>query len=164
MEWKPIKGFEGLYAISIDGVIKSLSRNVVKAQSTNNWGYKTVSLFKDGKHYHKFVHRLIAETFIPPFCGEQINHIDGNKSNNSVENLEWCVGSENMTHAFEKGLHSKVVPVKIVELDRTFPTISEAARFVDGNVSGIWRCLSGRNKTHRGYHFERVAEVANDTD
>jgi hypothetical protein len=166
----PVKGFEGLYEVSENGDVISLERTVqnrgrmmrvkgtVLKPSENDWGYKIVNLYKDGKQHGKQVHRLVAEAFIYPFSGEQVNHIDGNKYNNSVENLEWCSGSENMEHAYKNGLHSKATPVRIVELDTVFPSISEAARYVDGKVSGIWRCLSGRNKTHRGYHFEPYKE------
>lgn len=170
MRWMPVKGFEGLYEVSENGDVLSVARTVpnrgrmmkvkgtVLKQSTNDWGYQIVNLYKDGKQHCRQIHRLVAEAFIHPFSGEQVNHIDGNKFNNSVENLEWCSGSENMEHAYKNGLHSKAMPVRIVELDMVFPSISEAARFVDGKVSGIWRCLSGRNKTHRGYHFEPYKE------
>ena len=63
-----------------------------------------------------------------------------------------------MKHAYKNGLHTKVRAVRAVELNMVFPSISEAARYVDGKASGIWRCLSGRNKTHRGYHFEPYKE------
>lgn len=172
MIWKPVVGFEGLYEVSNTGVVKSLFRTVKSKGSKkvvperilkprlDEWGYEGVSLCKNGKQYGKLVHRLVAEAFISPFGGDQVNHIDGNKLNNRVENLEWCTGSENMKHAYKNGLHTKVKAVRAVELNMVFPSISEAARYVDGKVSGIWRCLSGRNKAHRGYHFEAYKEDA----
>ncbi len=172
MEWRQVKGYEGIYEISENGEVKSVSRKVpnkgtemtvaekILKPMVDDWGYKKVTLHKDGKPNQKFVHRLLAEVFVPPYCGEQVNHIDGDKSNNSISNLEWCTGSENMAHAYKCGLHEKAVPVRIVELGMEFPSISETARFINGKVSGIWRCLSGRNKTHRGYHFEEVKEDA----
>lgn len=170
MIWKPVVGFEGLYEVSNTGIVKSLFRTVkskggkkvvtekILKPRLNEWGYEGVSLCKNGKQCDKLVHRLVAEVFISPFGGNQVNHIDGNKRNNRVENLEWCTGSGNMKHAYKNGLHTKVRAVRAVELNMVFPSISEAARYVDGKASGIWRCLSGRNKTHRGYHFEPYKE------
>ena len=113
---KPIKGFEGLYEISDDGYVISLSR--VLPTPTANYtlkerktkGYKTKKGYfafdfrrRGGKCV--FVHKLVAEAFIPnPENKPQINHKDGNKENNCVENLEWCNNSENQIHAFKNGL------------------------------------------------------------
>ena len=168
--WKDINGFEGKYQISEDGQVRSMDR-IVQNKGRNmtvngrvlkpwidTWGYENVCLFKNGAGHSKKVHRLIAEAFIPPYTGAQVNHIDGNKLNNSIENLEWCTGSENMHHAYHNGLHSGVTPVVLVEFGIRFPTIEEAAKFVDGKHSGIRRCLSGRNKTHRGFHFVKAEE------
>ena len=67
-----------------------------------------------------------------------------------------------MLHAYHNGLHSGATPVILVELGIQFPTIEEAARFVNGKHSGIRRCLTGRNKTHRGFHFVRAEEDDHD--
>ena len=174
MEWKDINGFEGKYQISEDVRVRSIGRVVknkcgtmtVNERILTPWihtcGYKHVCLCNDGKCQSKKVHRLIAEAFVPPYSGEQVNHIDGDKLNNSIENLEWCTGSENMLHAYHNGLHSGATPVILVELGIQFPTIEEAARFVNGKHSGIRRCLTGRNKTHRGFHFVRAEEDDHD--
>lgn len=174
MEWRSVKGYEGLYIISENGNVKSIPRKVPSGRSeiticekmlkpmTDNWGYQRVTLHKDGISHQKTIHRLLAEAFIPPYYGEQVNHIDGNKQNNSISNLEWCSASENMRHAFAEGLHSKAVKVRIVELGLVFPSIMDAARFINGKNTGISRCLRGRNKTHRGYHFEAVKDGDND--
>jgi hypothetical protein len=155
MEWKAIPGYEGCYEVSDCGDVKSIRKNggLLKPW-IDCWGYPNVCLHKDGKPNKKKVHRIVAETFLYPFSGEQVNHKDGNKMNNSVDNLEWCNGSENMNHAYRNGLHSKVKPVRIVELGMNFGSVSEAARYIGGNHVGIMRCLDGKRKTHRGYHFE----------
>lgn len=161
MEWKTISGFEGCYEVSNCGEVKSVRKNGVLLKPwIDNWGYLNVCLHRDGKPNRKKVHRLVAEAFIYPYCGEQVNHKDGNKQNNSVDNLEWCNGSENMIHAYRSGLHSKVRPVRIVELGVEFGSVSETARFIGGNPVGIMRCLNGKRKTHRGYHFEPAEEGA----
>ena len=103
--WKDIDGFYGLYQISNYGNVKSLARYTAQ----NHWidekilninhsqgGYCDVSLYKNGKRYHRKLHRLVAEAFIPnPNNLPEVDHIDTNKDNNRVDNLRWCTHSEN---------------------------------------------------------------------
>lgn len=115
---KDIKGYESLYTISNDGVVRSLDRyNIDKngkkkfypgreliQETSTVYGHKRVTLSKDGKTKRHLVHRLVGEAFIPnPENKPQINHIDSNPSNNHVSNLEWVTSSENMLHAQSKG-------------------------------------------------------------
>lgn len=121
--WKDIKDFEGIYQISNLGRIKRLAKRIynegligkkyfdskerILKPSTISKGYKGITLTKDKKRYSKKVHRLVAETFIPnPENKPQVNHIDCNKENNRIDNLEWCTNSENQIHAFKNGLNS----------------------------------------------------------
>ena len=98
--WKDIPGYEGLYQASTSGEIKSLFRyNKILKQTVGKNGYKAVELFKNKKGKRFSVHRLIALTFIPnPYNKPQINHIDENKVNNNIENLEWVTAEENLKH------------------------------------------------------------------
>lgn len=100
--WKPIVGFEGRYEVSNFGNVASLkfargsNRRILK-QSTNTWGYSQVTLSKDRDKTNRTVHRLVAEAFIDnPNNLPQINHIDENKHNNRVDNLEWCDSAYNI--------------------------------------------------------------------
>ena len=104
--WLPIKGYEGLYEVSNTGYVRSIRRNnkLLKYNSTS-YGYKRVGLYKDGKQKFHTIHRLVAETFIPnDNLLPEVNHIDGDKFNNTVENLEWCTQSYNIQHAYNMGL------------------------------------------------------------
>lgn len=116
-EWKDIKNYEGLYQVSNLGKVKSLERTksngkgLVKikerilTQNITNWGYYRVALYKNGTRKYYKVHRLVAEAFISnPNNKEQVNHIDGNKLNNNVDNLEWNTRIENMNHTRVNGL------------------------------------------------------------
>lgn len=117
-EWKEIKGYEGKYIISNYGEIISLPRykeNNSKLQYVppkeicryiNKYnGYIYVQLWNNSNYKNIRLHRLVAENFIPnPENKCQINHIDGNKQNNRIDNLEWCTASENIIHAYKTGL------------------------------------------------------------
>lgn len=109
--WKDIEGYEDKYQISNLGRVKSLAdnklieRELIRKPRIGKNGYLYVNLFKGSKGKTKKIHRLVAETFIPnPDNLPQVNHIDGNKLNNSIDNLEWVTASENVKHALRIGL------------------------------------------------------------
>ena len=116
-KWVDIYGFEESYAISSYGRVKSKKRITYRngterviserilSHNTKHGQYQNVSLRLNNKQYTKTIHRLVATHFIDnPNGYDQINHIDGNKSNNHVDNLEWCDSKHNMNHAFKQKL------------------------------------------------------------
>lgn len=122
--WKDIKGYEGLYQVSNLGRVKSLARKVIKAYgaehnlkeklrviNSDNVGYQVVRLH-NGKGKTFKVHRLVAKAFLGEPNGLEVNHIDGDKSNNKVENLEYCTRGENLKHCWDNGLRHFVKPYK----------------------------------------------------
>jgi len=116
--WKDIEGFEDLYQISNNGRVKSLKRKIlykdgrsfIKEESIlnpsiGNKGYYYLNLRKNGISYNKRIHRLVLMHFKPQLKNKtQTNHIDGNKSNNNINNLEWVTNSENQIHAVKLGI------------------------------------------------------------
>ena len=113
--WKDIKDYEGCYQVSNFGRVRSLDRldrngfkrnGVIKKPQDNGNGYQYVQLKKDAKRKNFYIHRLVATYFINEIADKDfVNHKDGNKKNNMVDNLEWCTQSENMKHAYESGLN-----------------------------------------------------------
>lgn len=103
--FKPIENYEDLYLVNKDGQIYSKKRNKLLSPGKSTNGYLYVVLCKNGEKKNFKVHRLVAMTFLDnPNNLPQINHIDGNKSNNHISNLEWCTASQNLKHAFYNGL------------------------------------------------------------
>lgn len=119
-EWRPINGFEGIYEVNDVGQVRSLPRMVngrdgfprkrpgCTKKAINIHGYLYYSLSKGGKDKRFAAHRLVAEAFIPnPEKKPEVNHKDGDKHNNSVDNLEWVTRTENHHHAIAHGLWSQ---------------------------------------------------------
>lgn len=157
---RDVVGYEGLYTIDIFGNVIKTKNGQVVSQQKNKFGYMNVSLGKDGKQKQYKVHRLIAEAFIPnPQNKPQVNHIDGNKSNNVVWNLEWVTCKENVAHAYTVGLTKHGIPVRVVESGKEYKNLTECAKDIHGDIRDIYRCLfTNKSSTHKGYHFERITE------
>ena len=158
-EWKDIKGYEGIYQISSFGRVYSVKNNIFISQSVRANGYMQISLHKDGKRKPVLVHRLVAEAFIPnPENKETVNHLDEDKTNNRVDNLEWATVKENCnygTHT-ERVVSHKRHPVYLLETNTIYKSLAEAARQTGINVSTICNNLSLPDEKKRKWHFSLV--------
>lgn len=137
--WKPVPGYEGLYDVSNTGQVRALDRVVrsrwgtdkpikggLKAFAKNSQGYHSVHLYKVGKMGRAYVHRLVASVFLPnPQELPQVNHHDGDKSNNAVTNLEWCTGTSNCTHALRTNLYESAKGQQIASAKLTEAEVRE---------------------------------------
>lgn len=180
--WKDIKGYEGLYQISNLGRVKRLcewvgnkyAKKYVKKQSIlkgtlDNVGYITVTLSKNSKNKKYRVHRLVSQFFIPnPDNFPQVNHIDGNKQNNNVNNLEWCDNNYNIHHAIKNGLwghRSDNIKKKVNQYDinniyiNSYESITEAEKKLGINNTSISQCCKGKRKTAGGYIWKYVETI-----
>lgn len=184
-EWRPVVGFEGLYEVSNDGKVRSLTRDrkcgisgvhhydgrELKL-SHDAYGYLQCALSNCGKTKKAKVHRLVAEAFIPSIAGKtHVNHINGIKTDNCVENLEWCDIAENNRHAYETGL-SHGIPVdammrgveKSVAMRRRpvirsdgkrFESAAAASRALGVSSCMVAKAIRGSNGAHtvKGFTF-----------
>ena len=172
--WKDIPNYFDKYQISNFGNVKSTNYKSTKKErimkpTINSSGYYKIELYKNGKSNIYYVHRLVALVFIPnPENKTQINHIDGNKTNNNVSNLEWVSVSENQIHAINLNLRERSPMTgrtgkqnpnskKILQYDMAgnfiaeWNGIAEAARQINGKACSISNNLSKRTKSSYGY-------------
>ena len=165
--WRDIKGYKGYYQVSNLGRIKSLERKCktskgertvpekIKKLGNDKNKYKIITLYKQGTNKTFKVHRLVAEAFIPNVNNlSQVNHKDENKSNNCLQNLEWCDASYNTNYGTrnEKVSNKLKKPILQFDLDGNFIREWLSATDVGREVKGrICNCLKGRYKTACGY-------------
>lgn len=157
---KDIKGYEGMYAVTECGHVWSHKRKLF-LKPTNTNGYLYVHLSKNGKVQSLGIHRLVAEAYIPnPENKPQVHHIDKNRANNCINNLQWVTAKENCnTDNRNKNIgRTNSKPVYCVELDRTFNSITEAAEELNLSVAAISMCCHGKIKTSGKLHWKFIEE------
>ena len=169
-EWFDIKDFENLYQVNKYGDVKSLGGKYKKSRilkpKVDRYGYYNVVLFKDNKMYYKTIHRLVAETLIPnPSNLPQINHIDENKLNNNVDNLEWCSPKYNSNY----GTRNKRIgengrrPINQYTIQgeyiKTWSGMVEIEQTLGIRHGNIYRCCRGLRKSTHGYKWAYKEET-----
>jgi hypothetical protein len=156
--WKAVNGYEGLYEVSDKGRVKGLKRNRILKNIVDSLGYVRVSLCKENKIKAHKIHRLVAEHFLKPSEYKIVNHIDGNKENNSVENLEWCNASQNRKHACDTGLAAKEEGRLIMcnETKEVYKGVMSAARHIGISHTMISSILNGGSGTAKGFTFSNT--------
>ena len=159
--WKDVVGYEGLYQVSNLGRVKSLFRyKKILKQFEDNKGYLRVTLYKNNKSKSIKVHRLVATAFIPnPNNYDCINHKDENKTNNNVENLEFCSFYYNLMYGTRVQRISKKNNKPILQFDlkgnfvKEFESITQASKELNNSLNNISQCCLGRSRTSKGYIF-----------
>ena len=170
-EWRDVIGFEGHYQVSNKGNVRSITRTIVFKTGAkrifegcilkyriNRGGYPQVILQKGRKRKTTPIHRLVATAFLSnPENKLTVNHIDGNKLNNSVKNLEWATRSENCLHR-DYVLKKRITPVWKCDLSGNpisrYESIKEAAKKLGCKASCISNAIHGRAKIIRGYKWK----------
>lgn len=159
--WKAIKGWEHKYEVSNHGRVRNILNGKLLPQHDNGVGYKKVHLWRNGiGETSVYVHRLVADTFlVDRGLKTEVNHVDGNRSNNNAGNLEWVTSSENTKHAVYRGSlcawGNKARPIEAINLKTKekimFATISEAERTIGSRH--ITDVLKGKRIQCKGYTF-----------
>ena len=160
--WKDVYDFPN-YQVSDLGRVRNKRTKNIKKTYLDNDGYEKVSLVKLDpikKTYRKTVHRLVAESFLggkhPTL---QVNHINGVKNDNRLENLEWCTGSENVKHAYDSGLRKpsggrgKIRRVQVIETGEIFDNLHECAKAIGSDSGNVSKHLHGMCDSVKGYHL-----------
>ena len=162
MELKEVEGFGGRYMVSPEGKVFSKVKGKIKESFISKTGYERVTLWYHGKQKKFSVHRLVAMAYIPnPNNYPMVNHIDGNKLNNNVSNLEWCDCSMNVQHAYRTGLiHPHTTRVRQLTLDgkliREWESVKAACDEYNLNHANIVTICNGKTnrKQSGGFRWE----------
>lgn len=158
--WKEIELFDGRYEASSFGRIRNSKRKNILTPNTNKFGYERVGIRPVVGCRRKLtysVHRLVAMTFIPNPDGKpQVNHVNGDKSDNKIENLEWCTCSENCKHKYDS-LGQKqynMKKVRCIETGEVFESMSKAAAKYETSQGAIGSMIRGLSPRAGGKHWE----------
>lgn len=166
-EWIDLIRFPN-YQVSTHGRVRQKCTGHILKPFSDRYGYLRLSL---GNTDNVYIHRLVCETFYgqPQYGQTQVNHIDGNRQNNHVLNLEWCTPKENIQWGVLNGRidpskgsararEVNVRPVRIIELNRVFDSVTDCADFLGVQPTNVSRCLVGVRKGQKlhGYHIEFV--------
>lgn len=157
--WKPVRGWEGLYEVSSEGLVRNTRTLKLLTGDINKAGYKRVQFYNKPKKQRMFVHRLVAETFL--VCGNEslvVNHKDGNKLNNHVDNLEWVTRTENNVHAYKHNLTKYTFKGDfIVEFSdgtlKTYDSFRVCAREIGTSKTNIRNWLNNKPKSEYYRNF-----------
>ncbi len=176
IEFRPVAGFEGLYEISNTGIVKSCRRIVPRghgyreikesliAIKDDSHGYLIVNLWKNNKLYHRKVHRLVAEAFIPnPNNYSDVNHIDENKYNNNASNLEWISHINNINYGTRNKRANISKSKKVGQFDKISNELitTYINAYVAEEKTGICEtnislCCLGKRKSAGGYKWNFI--------
>lgn len=164
--WKDIEEYEGLYQVSNLGRVKRIKSDRILKGCKHINGYLGVTVYKNSIAYTKYIHRLVADSFIPNTENKpQINHIDENKTNNVISNLEWSTAKENSNHGTRTERSSKTQSIPIIATNiktgesTEFYGSNECARRLGLHKQNISKVLKGERKQTGGYTFKYKEEL-----
>ena len=156
-----IEGFEN-YEISNLGKVRNIKSGRMLKPHLNHNGYLKHHLYRHDKQKELFLHRIIAIAFIDnPGKKPQVNHIDENKLNNDLSNLEWCTAKENLIHGTRTKRAAEKLSKKVIQLDlndnvlNEFESMRQAERETGVLVGNISSCCNGKTKSAGGYKWRR---------
>lgn len=161
----PIKGYENYLVTEQGQIINSKTGRALKPSITAN-GYYRVNLRKNGQTKTLYIHRIVAEAFIPnPNNYNEVNHIDEDKTNNNVENLEWVTHKSNINHATcqrrkgETNTTRNGKPVLCIETNQIYASATAIEKELGYGKGNIWQACNGKIKTAYGYHWTYIENL-----
>lgn len=162
-EWKNVKYYENKYQVSTFGRVRNKVTRRILTHGLNRNGYHRVNLYDESGMKSKFVHRLVAQAFKPnPENKPQVNHIDEDKANNNVNNLEWMTAKENNNYGTRIERVSKIQGVPILVIDiatgetNEYHGMNECARQLKVDSGNVSKAVNGILKQYKGYIFKRL--------
>lgn len=162
--WLNINEFPN-YDVSSDGRVRNNRTGRILKPGITVYGYEIVVLSNEYGRKTKSVHRLVADAFYDGNHDDYVvDHVDGNKRNNFIGNLEFCTSGENNLRAYRTGLKKPVRAinqpsnrkVRVVETGEEYYSVKECARCIGANHRHISDCLNGKLSKHHGYHYEEI--------
>lgn len=185
--WKKVEGHPRYEVSNLGRIraiyIRGIKRNKILKPKLTKKGYLEASLYKEGGHKSFALHRLVAEAFIPnPNNYPTINHMDGNKQNNNISNLEWCTYKENIIHAYRTGLkhgirgkdHSSSKKIAQLDLEGNLIKVWESSMEIERTLKELnvdqacviaccrGRCGRKKRITHKGYIWKYYEDYKKD--
>lgn len=155
--WRDVPGYEGFYMVSDAGRVRR-NDGLLLHQRVDKYGYASVHLRSNGRRSNRFVHRLVCQAFNPIASPQpmEVDHINCNKLDNHIENLEWVTGDENRRRAMENALIGRpckaIVGTSNIGKVVRFNSLTEAAEY-GFSLTGISACLHGRSATSKHYQW-----------
>ena len=165
--WTDVKGYEGLYQVSNCGRVRSLDHYASNGHTNILYKGKVLVTWLDSRKYYLMVairnkkylvHRLVAEAFIPnPDNLPEVNHLDGDKQNNHVNNLEWCTSKQNKTHAYKNGLYD-------TQKFRNRKSLANSKKItINGVTKSLWKWSKDLNVSYQSLRwlYDKGGELPN---
>ena len=162
--WKDIKDYPNYQVSNLGRILNIISNKILKAHK-NHQGYLQVRLYKNGKNKNCYIHRLVAEAFIPnPNHYKEINHKDENPSNSIVDNLEWCDRKYNINYGSHNERMASKKSKKVIQMDKdylilnVFDSLQQIQKSLGFSSGNICECCNGRRNSAYGYIWRYADE------
>ena len=156
--WAEVKDFPD-YAVSNHGYIRNVRLGHDLRPNVDSYGYLRVTLSRDGESHYRYLHQIVAQAFLTGWVdGVKVKHKDEDRSNNHVTNLRF-LGGKRLGHLVKAPKQPLYRQVKNVQLNTTHRNARDAAKYIEGDVSAVYKVLRGERISHMGCQFVYLEEL-----